>query len=195
VLADLSINMKKTFVIAGLLFLVTVTAGCAHRTNPSDELQRQLAPFTQTRNQTVALVKTAKHSLGPLSLNRLQVSYSDLEIKANEYAGFLAESVNVNSFDADRNNQYSGKLKAAIDAFENSFETFDPTQVQAMNISSAWVPAFADSVKAYWTRYHTSLTTASPQAKAALIRQLKSDTVWPNFENIATEPVSAAPTP
>lgn len=181
--------------LCGLVFIAAIAAGCAHHVDPATELHRQVAPFTQTRDQTIALVKEAKHSMDPASLNDLNVAYASLEGKANGYAGFLVEAASVASFDATKNNDYAAKLTKAIESFNSSYATINPQQASASKLSSTWIPPFADSVKSYWDRYHTTIATASPQMKSTLMQQLKSDTVWPNFEDIAPQPLSPTPSP
>ncbi len=179
---------------AALVIVAFVVAGCNRHVDPTQALHSQVAPFTQTRDHTVAMVTAAKHTLDPPSLNQLNVSYAALEAKGNEYAGFLVESVSIASFDAMRNDQDASSLKKAIDDFNASLGTISPKVAGTDRLSTAWVPDFASSVKTYWDRYHANVATATPQTRDALIKQLKSDTVWPNFEDIATQPLSAPPT-
>ncbi len=177
-----------------LILGVASVVGCTHHPDPGQELHKQLVPFTQTRDRAIAVVTSSKHSLDAPSLNQLAVSYTALEEKGNAYAGFLAESISVSSFDSNKNAEYSTKLKNAIDRFNSSFVTISPSQASAAKLATDWLPPFAQSVKSYWDRYHAALATAAPQRKATLVEQMKADTVWPNFENIATEPL-ASPSP
>jgi hypothetical protein len=183
------------FICAGftLLFAALVTA-CAHRENSAGELHARMAPFTQARDSAVAIVQAGKQTFDPLSLNQLSVSYTALELKANDYAGFLVESASLASFDDGKNSQYATSLRNGIDAFDTSLQRM---KLQPKTIkdspSSTWVPAFADSVKAYWERYHVTLARASPKTKAGLVQQLKTDSVWPNFEDVATPAPTVVP--
>lgn len=45
----------------------------------------------------------------------------------------------------------------------------------------------AQTLQAHWNQYNGALAKMSPQRKADLIAQLKRDTVWPNYEDIAKE--------
>ncbi len=177
----------------GLLLTALVT-GCSHPTDPAQELNSALAPYSQARDQAVDLVATAKHSLGASDLNTLAVSYAALEEKGNAYAGFFVESVTDSSFDTDKNAKYASNLTQAIKTFNKSFASVSPPSQAGASVQSAWIPAFSDSVTAYWRKYQAAMAGLSPQSKADLVKKLKARTVWPNYENIATESLST-PTP
>jgi hypothetical protein len=184
---------RLRMVVWGVLFTALV-CGCSHRTDPAQELNSALSPFSQTRDQAVGLVATAKHSLGAADLNTLAVSYAALEEKGNDYAGFFVEAVTDSSFDADRNAKYAANLTQAINTFNKSFASIRPPSQAGASVDSAWIPPFSTSVTSYWQRYHAAIADLSPQSKADLVKTLKARTVWPNYENIATEPLST-PTP
>lgn len=177
----------------GLLFAALVS-GCSHRTDPAQELNSALAPFSQARDQAVYLVATAKHSLGASDLNTLAVSYATLEEQGNAYAGFFVEAVTDSSFDADRNAKYASNLTEAIKTFNKSLASVSPPSQAGVSVQSAWIPAFSNSVTAYWKQYQAAIAGLSPQSRADLAKKLKARTVWPNYENIATESLST-PTP
>ncbi len=177
----------------GLLFTALVS-GCSHRADPAQELNSALAPFSQARDQAVDLVATAKHSLGASDLNTLAVSYAALEEKGNAYAGFFVEAVTASSFDADRNAKYASNLTQAIKTFNKSFASISPPNQVGAGVQDAWIPAFSNSLTAYWKKYQAAITGLSPQSKADLVKKLQARTVWPNYENIATESLST-PTP
>ena len=67
--------------VAAVLF-ITIAAGCTHKTSPSAQISDGLAPFTFTRNQTVALVAHNKRTLGAEDINTLSVAYTDLQEKS-----------------------------------------------------------------------------------------------------------------
>jgi hypothetical protein len=179
--------------LASLVLVVATIAGCTHHADPARELRSAVSPFTQTRDRAVQLVGSTKHALGASDLNTLAVTYTALEEKGNAYAGFLVGAVSDASFSDAKNEENAGNLAAAIKTFNSSFASIAP-QNQRAAIDNAWIPPFAAAVSGYWSKYHAALTDMSPQAKADLIKQLKGDTVWPNYEDIATEPV-AAPSP
>jgi hypothetical protein len=158
--------------------------GCAHKA-ASTQIQEGLSPFSAARNQAIALVANTKHSLDAASLNTLAVNYTSLEEKANAYASFMVEAVNTSSFDPNRNAAYAANLTKAIVAFNKAFAALIATK--QTTIASAWVPPFAQTLQAHWNQYHGSLAKMSPQTKADLIAELKRETVWPNYEDIATE--------
>lgn len=176
--------------VAGLISI----AGCTHHKDAVQELDSAIAPFTQSRDEAVQLVTAAKHSLGAADLNTLAVDYSALEEKGNAYAGFLAESLSIESFDADRNAKYAAELAQAIKSFNKSFASVRPAKQTTATVQAAWIPAFSDSIAAYWKRYQAGAGQLSPQIKADLVKELKARTVWPNYENIETEALSTPPT-
>ena len=189
-------TQRKRSLLAGTFVVVLLlAAGCTHHVDPASELHTQLEPFTHTRTQAIQLVTVSKQSLGAASVNELAVSYAALESKANGYAGFLSESATTSSLDASKNKEYATNLSTAIDSFNSSFATISPQQAQESKLSNAWIPSFAGSVQGYWNRYHSALSAEPQDKKTALIQQLKTDTVWPNFEDIATEPTSPTPKP
>ena len=169
---------------AALLFV----AGCAHQA----QFQDGLAPFSDTRSQTVGLVAHAKRSLDAADINTLAVAYTALEEKANAYASFMVEAVTATSFDSSRNDKYAGDLATAIAGFDRSYATLVATK--RATIADAWVQSFAQSLQTRWNQYSGTIAKMSPQQKADLIAKLKRQTVWPNYEDIATEPlVSSRP--
>lgn len=168
--------------------------GCTHHTDAVHELNSAVAPFTQSRDEAVQLVTSAKHLLGAADLNTLAVDYSALQDKGNAYAGFLTESVATASIDAGKNAEDATALAQAIKTFNKSFAAISPASQAGASVKSAWIPAFSDSVMAYWKQYQNAVAGLSPQTKADLIKDIKAKTVWPNYENIATEPLST-PTP
>lgn len=182
-------NDRQTLI--ALLAAATLSA-CAHHTAPVQTLQAQLKPFEDTRSQAISLVAKAKRVLDPMSINQLDVAYSDLEVKANDYTGFIVESVAVGGLDASKNAAYAANLRKAIDDFNRSYNTLrlsapKPGQTTAAALSSSWLSPFANAVQGDWDRYHNAIAQAPPDRKAALTQQIKRETVWPNFEDIATE--------
>lgn len=129
--------------------------------------------------------------MGASDLNQLALAYGALEAKANGYAGFLAESVNVASLDAGKNDEYAVHLTEAIEVFNHAFVGLRTIGQGNATVPSAWIPTFAASVQPYWDRYHATIAAASPETRVALEKQLRIDIVWPNFEDIATQRLSA----
>lgn len=173
--------------ILGAMLFVTIAAGCTHKASASAQISDGLQPFTWTRNQTVALIAHNKRTLAAADINTLSVAYSDLEEKANAYASFMVEVVTTSSFDPARNTQYASDFEKAIAAFDKAYNSVVVARYQITN--TAWVPSFAQNLQTRWTQYGPAVAQMSPQTKSDLIAQVKRDTVWPNYENIATEPV------
>jgi hypothetical protein len=187
-------HRAQSFALACVCLAVLAIAGCTQKGAGTANLGDKLAPFAQTRSQAIAMVTNAKHAFDAPSINQLMLAYTDLELKSNAYAGFLVESAKIGTFDTRKNDQYALGLRSAIDAFNVTYATLDSaSQVPAkttssMWLSDAWVAPFAQSVQAYWGRYHDTLAS-SPQTVAYVTQQIKSDTIYPNFEDIATERV------
>ncbi len=168
--------------------LGVVAAGCGHTASQSAQLHDGFAPFSSTRAQAVGLVANTKRFLGAADLNALAVAYTSLQEKANAYDGFMVEAVTTSSFDQARNNRYADDLSKAIAAFDKALAGLTAAH-QSAAIPVAWVQPFAQTLAARWDQYRGAIATMSPETKADLIAQLKRETVWPNYEDIATEPV------
>ena len=176
--------------VAAVLF-ITIAAGCTHKTSPSAQISDGLAPFTFTRNQTVALVAHNKRTLGAEDINTLSVAYTDLQEKANAYASFMVEAVTTSSFDPARNTLDASNFEKAIAAFDKAYASVVATRFGVTN--TAWVTPFAQNLQARWSQYGAAVAQMTPQTKTDLVAELKRDTVWPNFEDIATEAVTGKP--
>jgi hypothetical protein len=175
---------SRAVAVAALLTLAL--AGCAHRTA---QVQDGFTPFSSLRNQAVALVASAKRTLDAADVNTLAVAYTNLEEKANAYAGFMVEAVTTSSFDSGRNAKYASDLAGAIAVFDKSFAAL--VTVRQPVVTAAWVPSFAQELASRWKQYGGLIAKMSPQQKASLIADLKRKTVWPNYEDIATEPLAS----
>lgn len=172
--------------------LAVAVVGCSHKT-PSDQISGGLAPFTACRNQTTGLVAHTKRTLAAADVNTLAVAYTALQEKANAYASFMVEAATTSSFDSTRNAKYASDLGAAIAAFNTSYDKLEATHGDY--VAGAWVTPFAHSLQEHWNQYSGTIAGMSPQTKLDLVAQLKRDTVWPNYEDIATEPVKPTATP
>ncbi|HEV2908023.1 MAG TPA: hypothetical protein VGX02_02035 [Candidatus Eremiobacteraceae bacterium] len=187
-------HRAQSFALVSVCLAALAIAGCTHNGAGATNLGDKLAPFTQTRSQAVAMVTNAKRVFDAGSINQLMLAYTDLELKSNAYAGFLVESAKIGTFDTRKNDEYAFGLRNAIDAFNVTYATLQsasPTPVKTTSstwLADAWVAPFAQSVQAYWERYHDTLAS-SPQTVAYVTQQIKSDTIYPNFEDIATERV------
>jgi hypothetical protein len=188
-------HRAQSFTLACICLAALAIAGCAHdRVANTNELGGKLTPFMQTRSQAIAMVTNAKRTFDAQSINQLMLAYTDLELKSNSYAGFLVEAAKIGSFDASKNDDYAFQLRRAIGAFNVTYATLSsasPTPPKTSDptwLSDAWVAPFAQSVQAYWERYHNT-RASSPQTVAYVTQQIKNDTIYPNFEDIATERV------
>lgn len=182
----------KPRIAAGALSAAMLLGGCTHHTSPTQELNNAVAPFTQTRDDTIVVVATAKRSLGAADLNSLAVAYTTLEEKANIYAHFVVDSVRSGSFDNSQNAQYAANLDEAVSTFDKAFAQIVPAKLASNAPQNAWVSPFAAAVTADWAKYGSEIGSLTPQMRADLIKDLQLKMVWPNYENIATEPVAPA---
>ena len=185
-------HRAQTFALACACLAALVVAGCTHHGAGATNLGDKLAPFSQTRSQAIAMVTNAKRAFDAPSINQLMLAYTDLELKSNAYAGFLVESAKISTFDTRKNDNYAFQLRSAIDAFNVTYATLqNASQTPAKDtgstwLSDAWVGPFAQSVQAYWERYSDTLAS-SPQTVVYVTQQIKSEAIYPNFEDIATE--------
>jgi hypothetical protein len=162
---------------------------CARHDN-GDNVSRGLAPFTSARAQTLELIVDAKHSLGAQDLNTLDLAYSDLQQKANAYASFLVRSAGATSFDTDQNTLCAENLRKAIIAFNKTFVTISPSNMTNASVRDAWVTDFSTSVNNFWNQNGARISSLPPDTKIALANEMRTDTLWPNYESIATEPIA-----
>lgn len=169
-----------------LVLVITALAACAHRAEPAGQFNAAIAPFTSSRDNALRLVGVAKSHLDASDLNSLTVAYTALEESGNGYAGFLVSAVNDTSFSADRNAQYAAGLSEAIAKFNAAFKKIAPTNLRYAPVDAAWVEPFSSTVSDYWNRYHTALPGLLPERRADLLKRLKAETVWPNYEDVAT---------
>jgi hypothetical protein len=176
-----------------LMLVLVAFAACAHRAEPAGQFNSAIAPFTHSRDVALRLVGSAKHALGADDLNSLTVAYTALEERGNAYAGFLVSAVDDASFSQDKNAAYASSLVAAINKFNKAFRAIAPQELQGVTVDAAWVTPFATTVSDYWDRYHAALPALPAQRKTDLIKQLKAETVWPNYEDVATVETIARP--
>jgi hypothetical protein len=173
--------------VVAAMILSLLVAACSHAASPSAQVSSAFAPYSATRNQTVGLVAHLKRSLGAADANTLDVAYTALEEKANVYAGFMVEGITTSSFDPAKNEKYATDLATAIATFDKAVEPLSATHQQT--IASAWAPSFAQSLQTHWDQYSGPIAKMSPQTKAELINEIKRNTVWPNYEDVVTEPL------
>jgi hypothetical protein len=175
---------RRSIIIVAALSLIA--AGCSHKAS-SSQLDDGFAPFQTTRNQTVALVGNTKRSLDAADVNTLAVAYTALQEKANAYASFMVEAITTSSFDPARNAKYANDFASAIASFDKSFAALLATH--RTMLAASWVPSFAQSLQTRWNQYSDVIAKLTPQQKADLVAEVKRATVWPNYEDIATEPL------
>jgi hypothetical protein len=179
-------QISRQLLVATMLSLVA--AACSHNSSPTAQINSGFAPFSTTRNQAVGVVASTKASLGASDVNSLDVAYTKLEEKANAYAGFMVEAITRSSFDPAKNSAYAADLTTALAKFDSALITLSPTR--RPQVADAWVPSFAQSLQSRWDQYNGYIAKMSPQQKADLIADIKRNTVWPNYEDIGTEPVA-----
>ena len=170
------------------LLLAFAVAGCSHKSS-SSQISSGLAPFSTTRNQAIGVVSYTKRSLAASDVNTLAVAYTALQEKANAYASFMVEAVTTSSFDPSRNAKYASDLSKAIADFNKSYDALEAVHRDV--IPGTWVTPFSQTLQGRWNQFNGMIAKMTPQTKADLIASLKRETVWPNYEDIATEPVAA----
>ncbi|MBV8081894.1 MAG: hypothetical protein JOY86_02825 [Candidatus Eremiobacteraeota bacterium] len=175
------------------LALALLIAGC-NRPAAQSSLGADLAPFAKTRNQAIAMVTDAKRTLDAASINQLMLSYTDLQEKSNAYAGFLVEAASAGSFDSSKNDAYASQLRQSIDGFNVAYAGLESgamvrTKSSSMWLADGWLPSFAQHVQSNWQRYHDAAGVTP--GGGSIAAEIKSQTVYPNFEDIATESVRA----
>jgi hypothetical protein len=178
---------SRQLLVATMLSLVV--AACSHNNSPSAQINSSFAPFSSSRNQAVGLVSNTKHSLGASDINTLDVAYTALQEKANAYASFMVEAITTSSFDPAKNSKYAADMSTAIASFDKSFTAL--SENRQPSVANTWVPSFAESLQTRWDQYNGLIVKMSPQQKADLIGSIKRNTVWPNYEDIGTEPVAS----
>lgn len=181
----ITLASDRRWVVAIIVALAVI--GCTHK-SASSQISSGVAPFSTTRNQAIGLVAYTKRSLGAADVNTLAVAYTTLQEKANAYASFMVEAVTTSSFDPARNAKYASDLNKAIANFNKSYDTMEGSRNDV--VTGKWVAPFADSLQNRWDQYSGIIAKMSPQQKADLIADLKRQTVWPNYEDIATEAVA-----
>jgi len=178
-----------------LSFVVLATSwGCSHREDVSSLLRSHLAPFDQSRAQAISVVGIAKKNLDPDAINQVNVKYAALQVDANEYLGFIVESLQAADFDQARNEHSSAELSKTIEGFNGSVAPIvNPLKTRpgitsiALPLQSQWVTDLSTWLNTGWQNYHGQLNAMTPQDRMTIAQQLKGDYAWPNFQDIATE--------
>jgi hypothetical protein len=173
------------------VFAVALTlgslSGCAQQA--ATDIQRRAEPFTAARAQAVDAVVSARHLLPSASLVQFQSCYTDVQAKANAYAGYLVALVSDGTYDDATNTTLSQQLGAAIGAFDDcelKLQRADATaQPSPLPVLSAdWVGAFSTSVTQYWLRDQKRMQSLSPTEKYDLTRKLNAALMFPDFDQI-----------
>lgn len=167
------------------LLMVVFCFACTHQPDVSRDIAVKMSPFIEARNQAIAIATAAKHNLDPANINQVNVKYAALEGEANDYVGFLVESINIGSLDNDKNNKYASDLTKSIKGFDGSVGPLLPGFQQ---VSADWVASFSKAVGKY-LQQNGPVSKLSAQQKTILTEQIKRKAVWPNFEAIAPEPL------
>jgi hypothetical protein len=181
-------------IVVTVVVVVMLCWGCTHPADLASSLRAQMAPFAQTRDQAISVVRIAKKNLDPGAINQINVKYSALQTDANDYLGFIAESLQVAGFDATRNQRSASELSKTIDGFNgsvapvmNPLKTMPGVTVIPLPLQSRWVTELQTSLNTDWQNHRAQLSAIAPQARTAFAQQLKADYTWPSFQDIATE--------
>jgi hypothetical protein len=181
--------------IVVILALVLLTSGgCSHPQDMSSSFRAHLAPFAQTRAQAISVVGIAKKNLDPGSINQINVKYAALQVDANEYLGFITESLQSASFDQTRNLRSSTELGKTIEGFNgsvapvvNPLKTRPGISAISLPLQSQWVTDLSSWLNGGWQQYHAQLSAMAAQDRMAAAQQLKAEYSWPSFQDIAPE--------
>ncbi len=180
--------------VVTVIVAVMLSWGCSHPADLSSSLRAQMAPFAQTRAEAISVVRIAKKNLDPGSINQINVKYAALQTDANEYLGFITESLQVAGFDEARNQRSSTELIKTIEGFNgsvapvmNPLKTRSGITAIALPLQSHWVSELSTSLNTDWQNHHGQLSAMTPQDRMMFAQQLKTDYVWPSFQDIATE--------
>jgi hypothetical protein len=153
-----------------------------------------MAPFARTRAQAISVVGIAKKNLDPGSINQLNVKYAALQADANDYLGFITESLQSASFDQSRNQHSSAELSKTIEGFNGSVAPLvNPLKARPgitsipLPLQSQWVTDLSSWLNAGWQNYHAQLSAMPAQDRMTLAQQVKGDYSWPSFQDIGTE--------
>jgi hypothetical protein len=176
------------------LAVLLATWGCTHPQDVASSVRAQLAPFAQTRAQAISVVAIAKKNLDPGSINQVNVKYAALQADANDYLGFIAESLQVADFDQTRNQRASTELSKTIAGFNGSVEpVVNPLKTRPgvssipLPLQGQWVSDLSSWLTTSWQSHRAQLSAMTPQDRMALAQQLKADYTWPTFQDILTE--------
>jgi len=153
-----------------------------------------MGPFAQTRAQAISVIGIAKKNLDPGSINQINVKYAALQVDANEYLGFITESLQSASFDQTRNLRSSTELSKTIEGFNgsvapvvNPLKTRSGISAIPLPLQSQWVTDLSSWLNAGWQQYRAQFSAMAAQDRIAAAQQLKSEYAWPSFQDIAPE--------
>jgi len=186
-------GFQSRIVVTLALMLVT-SWGCSHPEDLSSSLRAQMAPFARARAQAISVAGIAKKNLDPGSINQINVKYAALQADANDYLGFIAESLQAASFEQTKNQSSSTELTKTIEGFNGSVAPLmNPLKTRPgiapipLPLESQWVTQLSTWLNSTWQKYHAQLSSMAPQDRIAAAQQLKAEYAWPNFQDIATE--------
>ena len=181
-------------IVVILAFVLTTSIGCSRQQDASSVIRSHMASFAQARAQAISVVGIAKKNLDPDSINQVNVKYAALQADANDYLGFIAESLQVATFDQTRNQRSSVELSKTIDGFNGSVEPImNPLKTRPelsaipLPLQSQWVTDLSAWLNTDWQNYHGQLNAMTPQDRMTISQQLKAEYAWPSFQDIATE--------
>lgn len=185
--------MKYVHLWVATLCLASAVVGCTQH-SLSSELQSDVQPFAQTRDQAVAVVRAAKSAVDPMGIDIVNVKYAALQQQANGYLGLVVESIDTGSFDQNKSAADAEALIKAIDGFNGSVApllkpsagpTPPGTPAAPLPLPDQWVTRLQDDLTSSWPGYGKSLAAMTADQRTALGEQFKSSLAWPNFQDIA----------
>jgi hypothetical protein len=171
-----------------VLAVAFLAAGCTGKS--ASDITALFAPLLHMRDQAVANTVAGKASLDLASVNQLGICYGDLRTKSDQYTQFIASVIQSSEFDGAQNQADARILQLAIASYNDcllKLQKVSASKSTAPSLSlldADWVPVLGRGVDAYWGRDGSMVKLLSPSARARVVEQISSETVWPEFATI-----------
>jgi hypothetical protein len=181
-------NLRRPLIAAMMIAVAFFAVSCTRRS--ASDVMVQFAPLLHMRDQAVANAAAGKTSLDPTSLNQLEICFSDLRSKSDQYTQFIASVVQSSTFNGGQNQADARALELAISSYNDCLLKLQKVAASKSAtpplslLDADWVPAFGRGVESYWSRDDAMVKLLSPDARAGVVEEIKSETMWPDFAAI-----------